>query len=91
MQVSHAEERLKIAKDNLDTLSEENEQLKQRCEVLATELGTLLDNERETEQQFIIIWKAAANALAQCPQFLAMYIYYYLNNSTAKALMSNRQ
>ena len=53
VQVSQAEERLKIAKDNLDTLSEENEQLKQRCEVLATELGTLLDNERETEQQFV--------------------------------------
>ena len=32
---------------------EMNEQLKQKCEVLATELGTLLDNERETEQQFV--------------------------------------
>ena len=32
---------------------EMNEQLKQKCEVLATELGTLLDSEREAKQQFV--------------------------------------
>ena len=51
VQLPKIEKDLNIARESIDTLSKENENLKEQCTLLSHKLATLQENKRKTEQE----------------------------------------